>query len=33
MKKLSILHWYRILRAQHEWTLFQSIRFALWLAR
>jgi hypothetical protein len=33
MKPLSILDWYRILRARHQWTKFQSIRYALWLAR
>ena len=32
MKPLSILEWYRILRAHHQWTMFQSIRYALWLA-
>lgn len=29
----SILGWYRILRAQYHWPLFQAIRYALWLAR
>jgi hypothetical protein len=33
MQRVSILEWYRILRARHEWTIFQAIRFALWLAR
>jgi hypothetical protein len=33
MKPLSTLGWYRILRAHHQWTIFQSIRYALWLAR
>ena len=33
MKRQSILAWYRILRAHHQWTLFQAIRYALWLAR
>lgn len=33
MKRLSILEWYRILRVHHEWTIFQAVRFALWLAR
>jgi hypothetical protein len=32
MKRASILEWYRILRVHHEWTIFQAIRFALWLA-
>src|SRR5271163_1203725 len=31
--RLSILDWCRILRVHHEWTIFQAIRFALWLAR
>jgi hypothetical protein len=29
----SILDRYRILRAHHQWTMFQAIRDALWLAR
>lgn len=33
MKPLSPLEWYRILRAHHQWTVFQAIRYALWLAR
>jgi hypothetical protein len=33
MKPLSILDWYRILRAHQQWTIFQSFRYALWLAR
>jgi hypothetical protein len=33
MKGLSILDWYRILRAHRQWTMFQAIRYALWLAR
>jgi hypothetical protein len=33
MKSLSTLGWYRILRAHHRWTIFQSIRYAVWLAR
>jgi hypothetical protein len=33
MKPLSILGWYRTLRSHHHWTIFQSIRYALWLAR
>ena len=32
-KRVSILKWYRILRVHHQFTLFQAIRFALWLAR
>lgn len=33
VEHLSILAWYRILRAHYHWPLFQAIRFALWLAR
>ena len=33
MKTLSILDWYRILRMQYQLTMFQSVRYALWLAR
>jgi hypothetical protein len=34
MEHLSIiLGWYRVLRSQRHWTIFQSIRYALWLAR
>jgi len=29
----SLFHWYRILRTRHAWTVFQAIRYALWLAR
>jgi hypothetical protein len=31
MKPLSMMQWYRVLRAHHHWTVFQSIRYALWL--
>lgn len=33
MKRPSVLGWYSILRAHHHWTIFQAIRYALWLAR
>jgi hypothetical protein len=33
MKALSMLGWYRILRLQNQWTVFQAVRYALWLAR
>ena len=33
MKPPTIIHWYRILRVHHHWTVFQSIRYALWLMR
>src|SRR5260221_935547 len=33
MKQPSVLEWYRILSAHHLLTIFQAIRYALWLAR
>jgi hypothetical protein len=33
MKQPSLLEWYRILRAHHQFTIFQAVRYALWLAR
>ena len=33
MKSPSIFDWYRILRIQNHWTVIQTIRYALWLAR
>lgn len=33
MKSLSISQWYYILRAHYHWTVFESIRYALWLVR
>ena len=33
MKQASVREWYRILRAHYEFTIFQAIRYALWLAR
>ncbi len=32
-KQSSLLAWLRVLRIHHEWTIFQAIRFALWIAR
>ena len=32
-ESLSILDWYHILRSHYHWTMFQAIRYALWLAR
>lgn len=32
-KSPSLLDWYHILRAHHQWTVFQAIRYALWLTR
>jgi hypothetical protein len=33
MKSPSLLDWYRFLRAHRQWTVFQAIRYALWLTR
>lgn len=33
VKRLSILDWYHILRMHYHWTMFQAIRYALWLSR
>jgi hypothetical protein len=33
MKSLTFTQWYRILRAHYQWTVFQSIQYALWLTR
>ena len=33
MKSLSLFGWYRVLRTQHRWTVFEAIRYLLWLAR
>lgn len=33
MKLPSLLDWYHILRAHHQWAVFQAIRYALWLTR
>jgi hypothetical protein len=33
MKFTSVTEWYRTLRAHHHWTVFQAIRYAMWLAR
>jgi hypothetical protein len=33
MKFQILLDWYHILRTHHQWTVFQAIRYALWLAR
>jgi len=29
----SMFGWYQVLRTHHHWTIFQAIRYALWLAR
>lgn len=29
----SLVGWYRILRGYHHWTVFEAVRFALWLWR
>jgi hypothetical protein len=33
MKRRSIMEWYFVLRANHQWRMFQAIRYALRLAR
>jgi hypothetical protein len=33
MKRFTIFHWYHVLRVHHQFTIFQAIRCALWLAR
>jgi len=33
MKSLTFIRWYRVLRAHHQWTVFQSIQYALSLMR
>lgn len=32
-KRRSILEWYFVLRTHYQWSIFQAIRYALWLAR
>jgi len=32
-KPLFFLHWYRLLLAHYHWTMFQAIRYVLWLTR
>jgi hypothetical protein len=31
--KRSIIEWYRILRTQCQFPLFEAVRYALWLSR
>jgi len=33
MKTPSMFQWFRILRDNYNFTMFQAVRFALWLAR
>jgi hypothetical protein len=33
MKSHALFDWYRVLRTHHRWTVFQAVRYALWLAR
>jgi hypothetical protein len=33
MKTPTIFQWYQILRLHDQFTMFQALRFALWLAR
>ncbi len=33
MKTPTIFQWYQILRLHYQFTVFQAVRVALWLAR
>jgi len=33
MKTPTMFQWYQILRHNYHFTMFQAVRFALWLAR
>lgn len=33
MNPLRILHWYNVLKAHYQFTIFQTIRYGLWLTR
>jgi len=33
MKTPTIFQWYGILRHNYQFTMFQAVRFALWLTR
>jgi hypothetical protein len=33
MNPLRILRWCKVLRAHYQFTLYEAIRYALWLAR
>jgi hypothetical protein len=33
MSRRTILIWFRTLRAQYRWRMFEAIRYALWLTR
>jgi hypothetical protein len=33
MKMPTIFQWYQILRRRYQFTVFQAVRSALWLAR
>lgn len=33
MRPLSFFRWYRILRTRYRWSMFEAIRYALWLGR
>jgi hypothetical protein len=32
MKTPTILQWYQILRQHYQFTVFQAVRYSLWLA-
>jgi hypothetical protein len=33
MKPLSIIEWYQVCVQHYHWTMFETIRYVLWLAR
>jgi hypothetical protein len=33
MNQLRILHWYNVVRAHYQFTIFHVVLYALWLAR
>lgn len=33
VRSSSLFAWYHVLRTQYHWTVFQAIRYALWLSR
>jgi len=33
MNPAKVLHWYNVLRTHYHFTIFEAIRYALWLTR
>jgi hypothetical protein len=33
MNSLTILYWYKVLKIHYQFTIFQTVRYALWLTR